>query len=237
MSTDSPKLISPSAARVAQRALSLAAVVCRGAIESDAGNADAEAFRASVVSWVDEVGVADELEPHEVSMLMAPLGSLTPRQLIDATWRTEGLAVLAWALGRYELPPYDIQARAPDVALALGFLEKREDTVLSKPLLRPALHVAALADSLFSLHWRLRQFSLDQLAVDFADVARRASFGPLPIDSLRLLERDLELRGVPISRAPEELWRTAMSIARERQQAANWLQGQDAVYSEVTADT
>ena len=88
--------------------------------------------------------------------------------------------------------------------------------------------LTSLADQLFSLHWRLRQYSLDGARLDFVDFARRASFGPLAIDGLRICEGDLEIRGAPLFRAPEELWQEAMSIARERQQAANWLEGQDA---------
>jgi len=130
MAANDAELIAPSADRVARRALSLAALVCRSAIEDNAGNQEAEAFRASVVSWAGDVGLTDELEPGEIGILEAPLGSLTQRQVIDASWRTEGLAVLAWALGRCELPPYDAQANAPRIAEALGFCERRAGTVL-----------------------------------------------------------------------------------------------------------
>jgi Domain of unknown function (DUF4272) len=229
--------IPPSADRVARRALALAAVVCRSGIEGDAGDAEAEKFRESVIKWVEEVGLTDEIEPNEMDLLRTPLGKLNNRQRIDASWRVEGLAVLAWALGRYELPPYDLCADGPAAGLALGFREEKEDTVLSAPELRSRDELSSLADQLFSLHWRLRQYSLDGAAMDFVDVARRAWFGPLPLDGLRICEGDLEVRGVPLFRAPQELWLEAMSIARERQQAANWLEGQDAIYSEVTCDT
>lgn len=229
--------VPPSPERVARRALTLAAVVCRSGIEGDAGNADAERFRKDVVRWIDDVGLTSEFEPNEMDLLKTPLGKLNDRQRIDASWRVEGLAVLGWALGRYELPPYDLPANGPDVAVALGFRKEKEDTVLSAPTLRDGDELRSLADQLFALHWRLRQYSLDGAPLDFVEVSRRAWFGPLPIDDLRICEGDLEVRGEPLSRAPEMIWREAMSIARERQQAANWLQGQDVLYSEVTCDT
>ena len=229
--------IPPDAERVARRALVLAAVVCRGGVEGDAGNDDAESFRDGIIEWATSVGLVGEFEPAELALPRTPLGQLTERQRVDASWRVEGLAVLGWALQRCELPPYDIQADGPAVGLALGFNEPRRETVLADPRLRPRDELTSLANHLFSLHWRLRQYSLDGAAIDFADVARRAWFGPLPIDRVRLREGDLELRGVPLFRAPEALWREAMSIARERQQAANWLEGQDPIYSEVTCDT
>ena len=237
MSDEEAEPIPPSAERVARRALVLAAVVCRSGIEGDAGNADAEMFRGSVVTWAEDVGLTDEFEPEEMALLRTPLGKLVVRQRIDASWRVEGLAVLGWALGRTELPPYDLQADGPAVGLALGFHEATALTVLAAPRLRDRRELTSLADQLFSLHWRLRQYSLDGARLDFVDFARRASFGPLAIDGLRICEGDLEIRGAPLFRAPEELWQEAMSIARERQQAANWLEGQDAIYSEVTCDT
>jgi hypothetical protein len=231
------ELAPPSPERVARRALVLAAVACRSGIEVDAGNAKAEAFREGVVRWADEVGLTDEFEPSELALLRTPVGKLHDRQRIDASWRVEGLAVLAWALGRYELPPYDVNADGPGAGLAIGFLEEWKDTVLSAPRLRSADALTALADQLFSLHWRLRQYSLDGAPMNFAEFAPRAWFGPLPLDDLRICEVDLEVRGVPLFRAPEEVWRTVMSIARERQQAANWLEGHEPLYSEVTCDT
>jgi hypothetical protein len=233
--TDEP--VPPSPERVARRALVLAAVACRSGIEVDAGNANAEAFREGIVRWVEGVGLADEIEPSELALLRAPLGALDDRRRIDASWRVEGLAVLGWALGRYELPPYDVNADGPAAGQALGFLGKWSDTVLSAPRLRSADELTSLADQLFSLHWRLRQYSLDRAPMDFAEFAPRAWFGPLRLDDLRICEGDLEVRGVPLFRAPEEVWRTAMSIARERRQAANWLEGYETLYSEVTCDT
>jgi hypothetical protein len=237
MSDEEDELHPPAADRVARRALILAAVVCRSGIESDAGNADAETFREEVIEWVEDLGLMDEIEPTEMALLRTPLGELSERQTIEASWKTEGLAVLGWALGRYELPPYDVPAEGPAVGRALGFNEDHENTVLSNPQLRPRAELTSLSDVLFSLHWRLRQYSLDGAAMDFAELAQRAWFGPLSLDGLRLCEGDLEIRGVPLFRAPKELWREAMSIALERQLAANWLEGQDPIYSQVTADT
>jgi len=73
--------------------------------------------------------------------------------------------------------------------------------------------------------------------MNFREFANTASFGPLPLTGLRLVADDLEVRGVPLWDASEEDWREVMSIAIERQQAANWLIGQELLYSDVTCDT
>ena len=194
-----PELNPPSPERVAERALVLSAVVCRSGIECDAGKADAEKFRQAVVDWVKNLHLDAEAEAAEMEMLQTPLGKLDKKLVLDASWRTEGLAVLAWGLGRYGLPRYDKQAIGFAAADVLGFMQPRERTVLRAPELRSRAQIAALADQLFTLHWRLRQFSLDHKAIDFEEVARTAWFGPLKLEGLSLNEKDLEIYGFPIS--------------------------------------
>jgi hypothetical protein len=235
--SDEPLTIAPSAERVAARALVLSAIVCRSAIEGDAGNPNAEAFRADVLSWIRGIGLAEEVESNELVLFECGLGELSNRQRIDASWRAEGLAVLAWALRRCELPVYDKRADPYPIAQALGFREIRRDTILAVPALRPPEEISNLADTLFTLHWRMRQYSLDRKPMKFAEFANTAWFGPLSLAGVRLVSDDLEVRGVPVWDASEEDWREVLSIARERQQAANWLIGQESIYSEVTCDT
>src|SRR5262245_37568749 len=52
----------PDAARVAARALALAAVTSRGMIECDDDKRRAEDRRRQVCRWLERLGVADELE-------------------------------------------------------------------------------------------------------------------------------------------------------------------------------
>ena len=145
--------------------------------------------------------------------------------------------MLAWALGKQQLPNYETQSNGPATAEALGFLKPREQTALHQPRLRPVEEITALSDQIFTLHWRLRQFSLKPEAIDFQEFAKTAWFGPLSLDGLQLSEKDLSIRGMPLARAPEKEWRTVMSITQERHQAMNWLEGHEAIYSEVTTDT
>src|SRR5437899_1154786 len=92
-------LIPPSADRVAARALVLAAVSRRGLIENekDADELQAELVRKRIVNWLEKIEVSNELESIETALLATPVGELDRRATIDATWRSEGLAVLAWA--------------------------------------------------------------------------------------------------------------------------------------------
>jgi hypothetical protein len=144
--------------------------------------------------------------------------------------------VLAWALGRFELPPYDEQVCGADVAEELGFLERQGAALLAFPEVRDADEIAALADHVLTVHWRLREFGLRPHAIDFPEVIRRSTWG-LTSDRLVFAEGDLALRGIRIDEATADLRQQCRSIATERQQAANWLLGNERVYSEVTCDT
>ena len=47
------------------------------------------------------------MEPDEWQVLQRVVKKLDQQSVIDAVWRLEGLGVLAWFLGLYELPAYD----------------------------------------------------------------------------------------------------------------------------------
>lgn len=227
----------PSAQRVAARALALAAMVCRSSLEADAGNTNAESVRGDVVAWIESVGVDAELEDPERTFLRAPLGTLPRQAVINASWQGEGMAVLAWALGRADLPPTNAIVDSPTVGDQLGFLADAETSLLASPILRPASELEGFREKLFALHWRLREFSLTRESLDFRRIAREANFGPLDVATLSFIGNDLAIDGRSLLDVPESRWRECLSIASERHKAANWLAGYEVIYSDVTADT
>jgi hypothetical protein len=108
--------------------LVLAAVACRGLIEKDAAKPGAEKLRKRVVGWLDNIGVYAEMESDEISLLGTPLGELERKATLNATWRSEGMVVLAWALGCAELPPISEECEPSNVANGMGFLDERQHT-------------------------------------------------------------------------------------------------------------
>lgn len=225
----------PTPSRVAARSLVMAAVTCRAFIEKDAGNADQ--FWADALHWLDRLEIGGEVEAWEREILDTPLGQLGQRSQIDAQWLSEGLAVVAWALGRYALPDYDAQVTPAKVANCLGFLGSIEQTVLQRPTLKPQTELLSFRESMFSLHWRIREFKLNAQALDFADFAKTAWFGPLSLDGLRLVENDLAIGDQPISKTRIEDISLVLSTAQERHRAINWLVGESAIYSETETST
>lgn len=225
----------PSAERVARRALVLSAVVWRASLEQEKGRRRAAQLQAHLLRWLERHDLDHELEDEERELLEAPLGSLERQRAIDASWRSEGLAVLGWALDVSELPPHDEQADPQAVAVALGFLEDDEPPrALEAPRLRPPEELEAMGRRLQALHWRLREFMQRPVPVDFRAAAVAATAVTAPdVDDLPLVGGDLALRGAALADAPPDLVGECASIALERHRAINWLLGFDELYSAV----
>jgi len=237
----------PTAERVARRALALAALTARASLEQDARAPDAAERHRDLLEWVREMGIEDELEgpgewdrgPHERSLFFdSPLGGMDERSFVNSMWRSEGLGVLAWALGLCELPPHDELVDMHQLWNAVGLLESyKARGLLASPALRPREEIDALRGRLFGLHWRLRDFTLRPRRMDFAEFARTSWFGPLDITGVPLANGDLALRGAPIDRADPGLFSTVHSATQERHLAANWLHEGPARYSEADVST
>jgi hypothetical protein len=228
----------PTPERVARRALALTAVTARAILEQDTANPEAETTYQDLLAWVRDIGIDDEFEPDEREVVRRPLGRLDQRGQINSTWRLEGLVVLAWALGRFEIPPHDQLVALNPLWRSLGLLDAEAARALvAKPTLRSREEIRILRNRLFALHWRLRDYYANPRVMDFAAFARTCSFGPLDVEGLPLIEGDLGLRGERIDRAPREVFSSAHSTAQERHQAANWLWEGPPQYSRASVAT
>jgi hypothetical protein len=228
----------PSAERVATRALALAVLTARAMLEGELEAERAPEVYEDLQEWARDSGAEAEMEPYEREILLAPLGGLDPQVHVDAVWRLEGLVVLAWALGRFELPPHDRVVEAPPLWSRMGVLDgETTREVLASPTLRPREEIATLRNRLFTLHWRLREHFIRPRAMDFAKFAETCGFGPLDLGGLTLVDGDLGVNGMPIDRASGDDLSTTVSIARERHHAANWLWEGPVLYSDASEDT
>lgn len=215
----------PDADRVARRALVLGAVAARGL-----GHAE------GLIEWIRGAGAEEELEEGERKLLEAVL--IEEKERVDASWRVEGLAVLAWALKLSELPAHDCPIDPQLVLTSIGFRDPSASRrLISEASLRPEGEIEAMRLRLLAIHWRVREFSLNPQPLDFPEISRTAWFGPLELTGVELAERDLSIHGLPIHRADEVAIRETSSIAMERHLAINWLCGFSSLYSETDIST
>ena len=219
-------------------ALALTAVTVAAILEQDTANREAKSTYKERLAWVNDLDIDDEFEPDEWKVLQRPLGKLDQQAQINATWRLEGLGVLAWSLGRFEIPPHDQLVSLKPLWRSLGSLDAdAAKSLLAKPKLRSRQEIAALRNRLFAIHWRLRNYHIRPEVMDFADFARTCWFGPLDLTGLPLIKGDLALQGKRIDKAPTDVFSTAHSASQERHQAANWLWEGPEFYSEASVAT
>ena len=229
----------PSAHRVARRTLALTAVAARATLEMDAPQIDnPDVHRQRIITWIEDAGVSDELEPDEWKVLQRPVGTLDQRAFVDSMWRIEGLAVLAWALRLHPLPPYDELVVPLELYKSIGLFDAEAGKqLLAVPNLRSPEELASMQEHLLAFHWRMRDFSLRPQAMNFVDFSRSCWFGSFDIEQFRVIDGDLAIGQSAISEAAEEAIQRAQSIAMERHLAINWLAGQSEIYSETDTST
>jgi hypothetical protein len=152
---------------------------------------------------------------------------------VNASWRSEGLCVLAWALGAIEMPSHDAQIDPAEVSRKIGFL----GVPASEARLRSVEQVERMGERLFAIHWRLREFSLRRQAMDFVEFSKNNWFCKFDVGPIAVAENDLAIGGVAIAKAPSDAVGMCQSIAMERHKAINWILGQQTLYSEVDTST
>lgn len=160
--------------------------------------------------------------------------------VIAAAGRSEGLAVLAWALQRFDLPDYDVPTYPSELAQqSIGFGNQEvARSFLDSAALRPTSEIDRFATHATVVGWRLRQFAIQPGPMDLVAFLRRFStFQETWLGGLRIVDGDLALGARPISQATAEEIQRCQRSAVERQIAAYWLQGDDPVYSRVDPAT
>jgi len=230
----------PAAVRVARRVCAMAAVAARALLENeDPGDPEFETNRREILTWVREIAVEGELEPDEAKLLHLPVG-VPPRQdIINGTWLIEGVGVLAWALGRYRLPPYDELFDPGDLLPALGILNvKRARGIIATARLRSREELDRASWQLFTIHWRLQHFSLEPRAMNLRTMPKNVMFSHLlDTSACRFVDNDLAIGEQSIEHAPPEKVAMCASAAQERHKAINWLAGDAVRYSQTDTST
>lgn len=231
---------SPTVRRVVRRAWVLSCVTARWFIEGTDDPAGRELTRAQVVEWFDDLSLEKEAEPAESKLIKTRIGRLTRRQVVESSWRCEGIAVLAWALGLWKIGPFDRQIADPrEVVGVLGYMaDLGAKRLLAEAKLRPRAVIEAYAEHILNVHWRLQQRLRGVETYDCRNLFREDIETPIPgTTPIKLVRGDLTIGRKALAKVDDESLRSALGIVRERQRAANWLQGDGAVYSKVDLDT
>lgn len=160
----------------------------RAIAEAEAESA-AETYAQSR-AWLTAHGLDAELEPRERAFLDRPLGSASEEEAAAGSWRAEGLAVLAWALGVAELPGPDQESDPMELWTALDFLSDGKPAILDYPALRTPAEISAqntrVTTTLLALEKEIISGQANEIVMQALRVARERE------QALRWLRGDAE---------------------------------------------
>jgi hypothetical protein len=218
----------------------LSAVAARAFLEENTQQlGSADKTRVELLDSLSDLGLAGELEREERDLFKTRVGRADKAIAANASWRCEGLAVLAWSLGQFQLPAYD---EAVDPIAAQGTVGLANAAfareLLDSATLRPAADIERFATHATVVTWRLRQYRMAPLPVHFAAYLRaQKTFRETWLEGLRFVDGDLAIGDRAIGKAAPEKVAICERIALQRQIAVYWIQGDHPIYSKVDPST
>jgi hypothetical protein len=245
----------PDARSVARRALVLGALVERSVVEAAmpqlpakeraAALAAGSTRSAETAKWLTREHLDAAVSAEERRLLKKPFGTWSAQERIDASWRSEALVSLAWALRIVDrLPAWDTQVAAGDLVVSLPLMHVT-DAFVSKATLRPVAEIRGARDLAELWHWRARTtqlikskqpvtlppgYTLEKVVAQSAAAAEAKG-------AFKAVDHDFPAHGKAYSRLSDSEWSELMSVARERQYGLNWLCGYAGDWDQVPTDT
>ena len=149
-----------AAADVARRALALFSVVGL-ALGAD---------RSQVLNWLSESQLWAELTPSELGFIDTAAPSR--KQVINASWLSERLVVLLWALALIDAVPKPTQHCDTAVFqdLVPPYAPISTEEFIGSAVLRPDAELIAFADEALNLHWEARDAKINERSSDAVDI-------------------------------------------------------------------
>jgi hypothetical protein len=244
------KMSNPSKDEVIKRALCIYALVARGEFEStiqDVPHPTVKELHTEKIrdlnKWITSQGLAKFQSKEEKLSFKKPPGSWSKQEIINASWRTESLGILLWALSLIDtVPPYDREFNQEWVLSKVNAKELKKFCSLAK--LRKREEINRERDKAELWHWRFRTTQIMQEGVKppagttFDDILKQASTYAVKQGSIpSSMENDFSLFGKAYRHLHEKEYQHAGSIARERHFVLNWLSGYSEDWDETPTDT
>ncbi|MBC7782552.1 MAG: DUF4272 domain-containing protein [Burkholderiales bacterium] len=227
----------PPPRRVAERMYVLLTIAYRGALETHPERPERTEKLHRLAEWFWSLNIGHEMEESERHFLDQPLGGIAQEEAHRLAVQFESVMVLGWALGLLPLLNHDQFVQPALVAEALGLFGEDTHFVIDSAELREHAELCGVGDRIMAVHWRLREFELNPVAIDFAGMARSAWFGQIDLRNLPMIDGDLALSGAPVASADPAVRRRCQLGIESRHRALNWACGHHRIFSQVDVST
>lgn len=230
----------------ADRAIVLGTLCRRAFLETDGDKLaadDPEGDRFDLAAWLHAEGLDAAATPTERRLLHARVGRLAAEETSEASWRTEALIALGWALHLLDaVPPYDAVA---DPTVVLAAVPSPWDATAGwrrDVRLRPEAAIAAERERAELWSWRARTADLALIAPDAERVSLNAAIRDVAHEGHILgllpapLRNDFPARGRPYRSLTADEVGDLGAVAEERLRALNWLCGFGTTWDDVPLD-
>ncbi len=187
-----------------------------------------EDFTSTGIEWLREAGAEGALSPEERVLCEKKPRTWTQQEKVDASWRVEAEAVMAWALGLVSLPAWE-QKLDQDLMEEAVSVDTPASEIFERVKPRSRAELVELHEQ--ASHWYgCATAAMPYYQNDRLSPSKRAEMVRHAVGSgEKLFGKDYA------QLSPDEFW-TARSIARERFYALNWIwDGED--WDHVNIDT
>ena len=174
------------------------------------------------------------LDAAEKRFFSTPFGTLKNRERTEASWLIEGLAVLSWAIGKCDLPPFHQKIEGSKVSIAIGLFQPDSLERISAAAIRNPDEVESGAITYSALCWRFSEQAKNPQPVDFAGKLKDPNGPHLLVDGIPIKDGDLAIDGSPICEVPAERVAEVASVVFQRYKAFRWLLGLEDGYATLT---
>jgi hypothetical protein len=165
------------------------------------------------------------LDAAEQRFVSAPFGTLKQQERIETSWLIERMAVLAWAIGAAELPPFYLRVNGANVSSTLGMFQPGAEEKIENARLRDPEEILMGARTYAALTWRLTEYVRDSTPIDFYQKIKDPESHHLTVDGLEFCDSDLAVEGVPLRKVEDALLRLTCAIVYQRNRQFRWLLG------------
>lgn len=152
-----------TAQQVASRAVVMTTMAFRASLEVT-DHSRIEEIATLLFGWLQDQGLASELDPIEREILESPYGTLHKSQLTDAMLASEGASICSWAVAKSSPPPESDSSDARELVTTWSILRDARESITDATL-RPWEEIRTWCANVLLIRSELQQIRVDDESV------------------------------------------------------------------------